>query len=108
MISIGFKGGLELAHQGINIEVLKAIVLALIISIVIPVYSFFMMKSKLGVNNAAAIAAAYGSVSAVTFVTAVSFLDLKKLVLQWVYGGNYGYHGSTCYCCGGSVVKLVR
>ena len=37
------------------------------------------MKKKLGPSNAGAIAAAYGSVSAVTFVTAVSFLEMQSI-----------------------------
>lgn len=45
----------------------------------IPLYAFFILKKKLGVENAGAIAAAYGSVSAVTFVTAVSFLEMEKI-----------------------------
>lgn len=48
-------------------------------AVVIPIYSFFLLKKKVGPSNAGAIAAAYGSVSAVTFVTAVSFLDVEKL-----------------------------
>jgi len=39
----------------------------------------FILKKKLGIENAGAIAAAYGSVSAVTFVTAVSFLEFQKV-----------------------------
>jgi hypothetical protein len=45
---------------------------------VIPFYSFFILKRKFSFENAGAIAAAYGSVSAVTFVTAVSFLEIQK------------------------------
>lgn len=49
--------------------------LGLALAIGTPIASFFILKHKLGVDNAGAIAAAYGSVSAVTFVTATSFLD---------------------------------
>ena len=52
------------------------------ISAVIPFYTFFLLKRKLSVYDAGAIAAAYGSVSAVTFVTAVSFLDSQQLALH--------------------------
>ena len=52
------------------------------ISMVIPLYTFFLLKKQLNPYNAAAIAAAYGSVSAVTFVTAVSFLEIQHLQLQ--------------------------
>lgn len=79
LFSIGFKGGQELAHSSLTIEILWSIVFGIIISIVIPFYTFFILRKKLGVENAGAIAASYGSVSAVTFVTAVTFLELQKL-----------------------------
>jgi hypothetical protein len=51
---------------------------------VVPVYTFFILKTKLNIYNAAAIAATYGSISAVTFITASSFLEK----LQIPYGGH--------------------
>jgi hypothetical protein len=52
------------------------------ISLLIPLYSFFILKKRLGVYDAAAIASAYGSVSAVTFVTAASYLEAQQLSLH--------------------------
>ena len=52
------------------------------ISVLIPVYTFFILKRKFNVFDAGAIAAAYGSVSAVTFVTATSYLESMKLSLH--------------------------
>ena len=52
------------------------------ISLTIPLYTFFILKRKLNVFDAGAIAAAYGSVSAVTFVTAVSYLESQQLMLR--------------------------
>jgi uncharacterized protein len=75
LLAIGFKGGVELAKSGISGEVISAISAAIIMSCIIPVYSFFILRKKLDVPNAAAIAATYGSISAVTFITANSFLD---------------------------------
>ena len=77
LFAIGFKGGQELAHSSFNIDIIWAVVFGISIAMIVPVYSFFILKKKLGVSNAGAIAAAYGSVSAVTFVTAVAFLDLQ-------------------------------
>jgi hypothetical protein len=37
------------------------------------------LKRQLGISNAGAVAAAYGSVSAVTFVAAVAFLEAQKI-----------------------------
>jgi uncharacterized protein len=75
LLAIGFKGGVELAKSGISGEVISAISAAIIMSCIVPVYSFFILRKKLDVPNAAAIAATYGSISAVTFITANSFLD---------------------------------
>lgn len=52
------------------------------ITFLIPLYTFFILKRKMNVFNAGAIAAAYGSVSAVKIVTAVSYLDSEKLQLH--------------------------
>lgn len=82
LFSIGFKGGQELAHSSFTMEILWSIVFGIFISIAIPIYTFFILKRKLGVYNAGAIAASYGSVSAVTFVTAVTFLEFQKLTFN--------------------------
>jgi hypothetical protein len=75
MISIGFKGGQELSHSTFNFGIFCALAFGVLLSAFIPIYTFFLLKRKLGVPNAAAIAAAYGSISAVTFVAAASFLE---------------------------------
>lgn len=75
LFAIGFKGGQELSHSEFNSEILYSIIFAVLLSSLVPIYTFFSLKKKVGVPNAGAIAAAYGSVSAVTFVTAVSFLE---------------------------------
>ena len=75
MISIGFKGGQELSHSTFNSGIFWALAFGVLLSAFIPIYTFFLLKRKLGVPNAAAIAAAYGSISAVTFVAAAAFLE---------------------------------
>jgi len=84
LFSIGFKGGQELAHSALDAEIFWSLLFGVIMALVVPFYSFFILKHKLGVFNAGAIAAAYGSVSAVTFVTAVSFLEVHSIF----YGGH--------------------
>lgn len=79
LFSIGFKGGMELSHSGITREVLITLSLSVFMALLVPVYSFFILKRKLDIYNAGAIAATYGSVSAVTFVTAGSFLADKNI-----------------------------
>lgn len=75
LFSIGFKGGQELAHADLHLDVVWSFIFGLAIATIIPVFSFYLLRKRLGIDNAGAIAAAYGSVSAVTFVTAVTFLE---------------------------------
>lgn len=79
LFSIGFKGGQELAHSNLNLEIAWSIIIGIITALIIPIYSFFLLKRKMSVENSGAIAAAYGSVSAVTFVTTISFLELQNI-----------------------------
>ena len=82
LFAIGFKGGQELSHETFNTEIAISMLFGIAISMIIPLYTFFLLKKQLNPYNAAAIAAAYGSVSAVTFVTAVSFLEIQHLQLH--------------------------
>lgn len=82
LFSIGFKGGQELSHETFTTEIAWSMLFGIGLSLLIPVYTFFILKRKLNIYDAGAIAAAYGSVSAVTFVTAVSYLDIQKLELH--------------------------
>ncbi|NNK10702.1 MAG: sodium-dependent bicarbonate transport family permease, partial [Flavobacteriaceae bacterium] len=79
LFSIGFKGGLELSHSDLDMEILWSLLFGFLLAIVVPIYSFIFLRKKFGIENAGAIAAAYGSVSAVTFVTAVSFLEMEQI-----------------------------
>jgi hypothetical protein len=74
LFSIGFKGGVELTHSGFTREVFASLGASVVLSLVTPLYAFALLRRRLSVANAGAIAAAYGSVSAVTFVTASAFL----------------------------------
>jgi len=82
LFAIGFKGGQELSHETINSEIIWSMLFGISIAIIIPLYTFFILKRKLNVYDAGAIAAAYGSISAVTFVTAVSYLESHQLELH--------------------------
>lgn len=78
LFAIGFKGGQELAHSTFSWSIISSVVFGILVACVIPVYTFFILKRRFSIENAGAIAAAYGSVSAVTFVTAVSFLEIQQ------------------------------
>ncbi len=82
LFSIGFKGGQELSHETFTSEIGWSMLFGISMSAIIPLYTFFILKRKLNVFDAGAIAAAYGSVSAVTFVTAVSYLESQQLTLH--------------------------
>lgn len=82
LFAIGFKGGQELSHEEFSSEIVWSMFFGIGISLLIPLYTFFILKRKLNVVDAGAIAAAYGSVSAVTFVTAVSYLESQQLTLH--------------------------
>lgn len=82
LFAIGFKGGQELSHESMNAEIAWSMLFGIFISLFIPLYTFFLLKRKLNVFDAGAIASAYGSVSAVTFVTAVSYLEAQQLELH--------------------------
>jgi uncharacterized protein len=75
LFAIGFKGGQELSHSTFHPEMGWTFAYGIGSSIVIPFYLFFLLKRKMSNANAGAIAASYGSVSAVTFVTAASYLE---------------------------------
>lgn len=82
LFAIGFKGGQELSHEAFTMEIGWSMLFGIFISLMFPLYTFFILKRKLNVFDAGAIAAAYGSVSAVTFVTAVSYLESQQLALH--------------------------
>jgi hypothetical protein len=75
VIAIGLKGGIELGHGGLTVDSFKALALAVGLSVIVPLYCFLLLRSRTTTYNAAAISATYGSVSAVTFITAISTLD---------------------------------
>jgi uncharacterized protein len=84
LVAIGFKGGHELFESGLSQSIVMTLIAAIFMASIVPVYSFFILRIKLDNYNAAAIAATYGSISAVTFITASSLLDK----LQISYGGH--------------------
>ncbi len=79
LLCIGFKGGNELSHSSLDVEILFGLALGLVLASMIPIMAFQILKRRVSLHNAGAIAAAYGSVSAVTFVTAISFLEFEGI-----------------------------
>lgn len=81
LFSIGFRGGQELAHAPLSGEILAALGFGMLLASAIPIYTFYILKRRLSVYDAGAVAAAYGSISAVTFVAADSFLQVQNLAM---------------------------
>lgn len=79
LFAIGFKGGQELAHGHFSSEIVYSIIMGILIASLIPIYTFFILKRSISISDAGAVAATYGSVSAVTFVSAVSFLEAQQI-----------------------------
>lgn len=83
MMSIGFKGGVAIAQTGIfQAEILMTIFAGMALGFLQPFIGYFLLQktTKLDSATAAAVAAHYGSISMVTFVTAVSFLDINSVI----------------------------
>jgi hypothetical protein len=78
-LAIGFKGGQELAHSIITSEIIWSLLFGVLLALIVPIYSYYILRLKLSLENSDAIAAAYGSVSAVTFVTTISFLEMSDI-----------------------------
>lgn len=83
LMAIGIKGGVALSVSGIHMQMMVGLAIALLMAFLVPLYTFPLLRRKLGGYNAAAIAATYGSVSAVTFIAAGQFLDNHNIA----YGG---------------------
>ena len=83
LMAIGIKGGVALSVSGIQTEMLIGLMIALVMAFLVPLYTYPLLRRKLDGFNAAAIAATYGSVSAVTFIAAGQFLDNHGVA----YGG---------------------
>lgn len=84
LMALGLKGGFALQKSGLTIDIAKTLSIAVMLAIIVPILGYFFLRKKLNNYDAAAIAATYGSVSAVTFITASQFLDLNKIT----YGGH--------------------
>lgn len=84
LFDIGIKGGEELFHSGFNGQVLTVMTVCILASFTIPFLMFFILKRKLNVHDAGAVAATYGSISAVTFATTTAFLDSQGIA----FGGH--------------------
>lgn len=79
LMALGLKGGFALAESGLNLQVANGLLAAMLLAVAVPLLSYPLLKRLLNPFDAAAIAATYGSVSAVTFITATQFLEKQGI-----------------------------
>lgn len=84
LMALGLKGGFALHKSGFTSEIAFSLGLAIFLAVIIPIIGYLILRRKLSAFDAAAIAATYGSVSAVTFITATQYLDQFGIA----YGGH--------------------
>ena len=75
LMALGLKGGFALAKSGLTADVAVSLGCALALALAVPALGYGLLKRLVSRFDAAAIAATYGSVSAVTFITATQYLD---------------------------------
>ena len=74
MLSIGFKGGISLYESSLFGDGILIIGVIIFMSALVPVYTYFLLRKKLGAADACGIGATYGSNSTLTYITAAGFL----------------------------------
>jgi len=84
LMALGLKGGFALSHSGLTTYVAISLAAATALAVCIPLMGYWVLKRFVSGFDAAAVAATYGSVSAVTFVTAVQYLENQGVP----YGGH--------------------
>ena len=79
LMALGLKGGFALAKSGFSPTVLVSLGAAMLMAFIVPALGYPLLKNRVSRFDAAAIAASYGSVSAVTFVTAMQYLEANGM-----------------------------
>lgn len=75
LMALGLKGGFALAKSGLTGEIAAGLGAAVLLAVVVPLLGYLVLRRLVSGFDAAALAATYGSVSAVTFITATQHLE---------------------------------
>lgn len=88
LLAIGIKGGKALANTSID-DLWKPLLAAFALGIITPLIAFVAMRTlgRFDVIDSAALAAHYGSVSAVTFTVVLSTLDARNIGFEGYMAG---------------------
>lgn len=81
LMALGLKGGFALAESGLSPAIAASLLAAVIMAFVVPVLGYAFLKNRVPKFDAAAVAASYGSVSAVTFVTAMQYAETQQIAV---------------------------
>ena len=84
LMALGLKGGFALAKSGLTLDIAVSLACAMALAVVVPALGYQVLRRFLNGYDAAAVAATYGSVSAVTFITAIQYLENHAVA----YGGH--------------------
>ncbi len=81
LMSIGFRGGAEVAHHGLSAPLLETVAAGIALSFAMPLVAFAILRriTRLSGVDAAAVAAHYGSISAVTLAAVTGALNQLKI-----------------------------
>ncbi len=79
LMALGLKGGFALAQSGLSSSVVLSLSAAVLMAFLVPTLGYALLKDRIPKFDAAAVAASYGSVSAVTFVTAMQYLEGQQM-----------------------------
>jgi uncharacterized protein len=84
LFAIGFKGGVAVADHGVDARLLAALAGGVVLSFLLPFAAFALLGAltRMSVTDRAAVAAHYGSISIVTFVTATSVLASRGIASE--------------------------
>jgi len=79
LMALGLKGGFALAQSGLSASVMVSLAAAMLMAFIVSALGYQLLKNRVSRFDAAAIAGSYGSVSAVTFVTAMQYLEANHM-----------------------------
>lgn len=88
LLAIGLKGGRSLAESSLA-DLWKPLLGAVLLGVLTPLVAFFLFRAlgKIDITNSAALAAHYGSVSAVTFTVVITSLDTREISYEGFVAG---------------------
>ncbi len=81
LMALGLKGGFALAASGLSPGIAASLLAAVLMAFVVPMLGYAFLKNRVPRFDAAAVAASYGSVSAVTFVTAMQYAESNGIAV---------------------------